>query len=119
MRPTWTMPGSEIKANAKTVQTERTFGRSIWRISLGAGMWMLAGERAHEGAAPSVRIPRLAETRTAIGIGYGDRGHGVRNRSERRVERNLVPAHVIFVAQRTGLNGGELAGAQQGDAVAL
>src|SRR5579864_6185796 len=82
-------------------------------------MERLARERTHEGATPSVRIPRFAESRSAIRIGYRDRRHGVRDRGEWRIERDFVPAHMIFVAQGPGLYRSELAGAQQGDSVAL
>ena len=80
---------------------------------------MLANKRAHESAAPSVRLPIYAESRSAIGIRQGHRRHRVSQLDERRIESYFVAANVIFIIDWAGLHRRELTRAQERHSVML
>src|SRR6516164_1121657 len=103
MAPTTLQASADRRSDARVCAREST---SLERERA------LARECAYEGATLAVHVPRLAETRAAVGVGHRHRRHRVRNLGQRRIERDLVAAYVILLTERTRLYGSELPGPQ-------
>src|SRR5438045_2918460 len=73
----------------------------------------LLGECSYERAALPMGRPRYTEAGSLIFIGDRDGRHGVCDFGQRRIEGDLVPTEMIFVADATGLHGGKMTGSKQ------
>src|SRR5690348_6122954 len=65
---------------------------------------------------PAIR-PRHAQPWSLIAVSHSHGGHRVAQLGQRWIERCLVSAGVIFVAQAARLDGGNVAGPQEGVAM--
>ena len=72
----------------------------------------LASEGAHECAAFIVQCPRSVQVGTFVFVSHGHRRHGMRGLRERRVKRIFIATEMVFLADAPGLNGDEVACAQ-------